>query len=251
MLLLNPEQHRDLHLTPIDNGWLALGQGAIPLVFDDLQTLKGRCPVVISQRGTPLPLLLPELIQRYQSASWGGFTPKALKPYPLRLIRQPVLAAGDTQLEYRESLMIDESSPHLQLRTGYRLFEDDGQLTAFTQEKIQQLRAFESELQQVQQLMQQLDDIGALAPVRVLYQGETIDCRLIHRERLNAALGQLDSLEAGYHVVFLAEALLQAQDCLDVDQVHWMEESDSAHYKPSRSAVRKAMLNNDDGEVDR
>jgi len=41
MLLLPPEQHRDLHLPPIDNGWLALGQGAIPLVFNDLQTLKG------------------------------------------------------------------------------------------------------------------------------------------------------------------------------------------------------------------
>jgi hypothetical protein len=48
MLLLNPEQHRDLHLTPIDNGWLALGQGAIPLVFDDLQALSGRCPVAVT-----------------------------------------------------------------------------------------------------------------------------------------------------------------------------------------------------------
>jgi len=251
MLLLNPEQHRELHVAPIDNGWLALGQDAIPLVLNDLQTLKGRCPVVISQRGTPQPLLLPELIQRYPAATRGDFTPKALKPYPLRLIRQPVLSAGDTQLEYRESLMIDESSPHVQLRAGYRLFEEDGQLTAFTQEKIQQLRALESELQQVQRLLQHLDDLNVLVPARVLYQEDAIDCRLIHPERLTAAMDHIDSLEEGFRVVLLAEALLNTQACFEADQIYWMTDSQAVQHQPTSNTRLKAMLSAKENEIDR
>jgi hypothetical protein len=222
MLLLNPEQHLDLHFTPIDNAWLTFARSPVPLVLQDLDALQGRYPIVISPRGTPVPLLLPELLQPHQAVPWGGYTPKQLQAYPFQLIQQPVIAEDGSTVEIRESLAIDEYCPHLQLRVGYRLFDDDGQLTPFTCSIIDRLHALARAQSRTERFMRTLERVGVMVPARVYHQGECIDCRLIDPLRLDRAMEALDAEADGLSAIVLAHQLLVAQEKLEADQVRWL-----------------------------
>ncbi|MET4163873.1 hypothetical protein ABIE61_003739 [Marinobacterium sp. MBR-111] len=222
MLLLNPEQHLDLHFTPIDNAWLTFARSPVPLVLQDLDALQGRYPIVISPHGTPVPLLLPELLQPHQAAPWDNYTPNQLQAYPFHLIQQPVIADDGSTVEIRESLAIDEHCPHLQLRAGYRLFDDDGQLTSFTRSIIDRLHALAQAQSRTERFMRTLERVGVMVPARVYHQGECFDCRLIDPLRLDRAMEALDSEAEGLSATVLAHRLLDAQERLEADQVRWL-----------------------------
>jgi hypothetical protein len=222
MSLLNPEQHRTLHFTPIDNAWLTFARSPVPLVLQDLDALQGRYPIVISPRGAPVPLLLPELLQPDQAVPWGGYTPKQLQAYPFSLIQYPVIADDGSTVEPRESLAIDEYCPHLQLRAGYRLFDDDGQLTPFTRSLIERLQALARAQYRTERFMRTLERVGVMVPARVYHQGECIDCRLIDPLRLDRAMEALDAEADGLSAIVLAHQLRNAQEKLEADQVRWL-----------------------------
>jgi len=221
MLLLNPEQHFDLYFTPIDNAWLTFARSPVPLVLQDLDKLQGRYPIVISPRGTPVPLLLPELLQPHQTAPWGNYTPTQLQAYPFSLVQQPVISNDGSTVEIRESLAIDEYCPHLQLRAGYRLFDADGQLTPFTCSIVERLHALAAAQSRTERFMCTLERVGVMVPARVYHQGECIDCRLIDPQRLANAMDALDAETDGLSAIVLAHQLLAAQERLEADQVRW------------------------------
>lgn len=160
-VVLDREQHKALRIHSVDARFAAENQ-AVPLVAAEFPEASLEYPIVFSRGdgGRWLALALTGLRAGHnafveEDGTWGArYVPASVRRYPFILAE-----AGDEQLAIAVDMSASSTS-----EDGERMFDDEGQPTAFAARVMSLLADFEQQAQRTHALAQQLDEAQVLNP---------------------------------------------------------------------------------------
>lgn len=220
-MLLSPDLHAHLRMTPIDNSALAAQAEVIDLLIPDIQPLATRFPIVVTDDGG---LGLKALITPSDTDNlFAEHTPVVWRHYPLMLTsllraNHPLKASTPNVREIEPPVAIDTDAPHFQLDRGFKLFEND-EPTPFLKDRIARMEVDAVHEQRTLALLELLSRAEVLEPTHVRHQGQKIACYLVNDKALSTNLDKAatDSDSIG-QAVSLALAIADSQKGLKVER---------------------------------
>jgi hypothetical protein len=207
-MLINANEHRDLHLMPISNQALAACQPFIELTDADVLPLAQQgIPIVlpIGAEALPQALLTPDTTDDILA----GYMPSLWRDYPFTLVESTLGITSEGEATTHPVLWADPQAPHWTPDQGYRLFDLKGQPTPYLTKVMQRLQAQQKAIARTRERIALLHRAKVLSPACVTHQNQTLAVWRVEGDGLQERLEALDS-DLSLSTFLFADALLMA-----------------------------------------
>lgn len=167
--LLSAERHKHAGIKSDANFAFARETNSVPLGANELFAAQFDFPVVFTETNPALPVAVLGIGGSRNSFVDSAGVWRANTYIPAYIRRYPfILATGIAPGQLH--VAIDEAAPAFDPKGGRRLFEDDGNPTAFARQVIEFCRAFQAQFDIANAFGQALETAGLLMPKRVNIQ---------------------------------------------------------------------------------
>lgn len=190
-MIINRDTFYQQRITPRDNRFFAGQHPWVSLVACDLTPLaQQEVPIVLPADSNVLPQAL--ITPTPDDHPFGEHTPRLWQHYPFSLTVHVVGLDAEDSGQLGSVLQGDPQAPHWLDHTGYRLFDEYGQASAFLNKTLAGLRAVRQEVMQTQQWVWLLHQLRVLTPCEVYHAEHTLPVYRIEMDRLMDRMGHSD-----------------------------------------------------------
>ncbi|PWK54906.1 SapC family protein [Roseicyclus mahoneyensis] len=197
-------QHADFRFQLNPDYSFARAELVAPIVIDEIADVAREYPIIFPT-GSALPVALMGVqsgSNAYVSPTGGwraAYIPAHIRHYPLAITRIPVAPADEVPMADRDArfaILIDVDSPMISRLEGEPVFEDDGTLSALSQQKTQLLNTLQLRAGVTQRLVQAIDAAGLLIERAIRIKVEGKEDRQVTGLRVidEAALNKLEDI---------------------------------------------------------
>lgn len=227
-MLITFQEHKSLHLLPIDNGVFAAQQTRIPLLAKDIEPMiKRRVPVILPVGDNQLPQAL--LKASTTKEPLADYTPTLWHNFPFSLATAVVGVNAQGEPIQTNVLWAEKEATHWSSSAGHRLFELSGEPSEFLRRTLKQLHEQQAAIEETHALLNLLKEHGILAKA---YLHDLVESRPVYRVLVDklASLGASDDylVMRAYHLATLIadsqkdRLELHDEPAIDTFKPRWM-----------------------------